>query len=215
MYEARQNKEKVSRRISSTVQKSNQQFVLKDKRATIQKYQLGTGNTRWTTIQGSNNKSCTFEECLYNYVEYNKGDRRQYGTGTQNPAAWNGWIKNQANRNNASQLHVINRRWGGLGDRNGHNIVPGSPTMNSHHLHQAEVFFDDHCFGGSGGQTALHNCRYECWATPSYPNNIDVTDTDLLYNDPDIFVRITDSDLGTIQDYSPINGDGLRICDCG
>ena len=215
MYEARQNKEKVSRRISPTIQKSVQQFVLKHRRTTIQKYELGTGQTRFTTIKGSNNKTCKFEECTYNYVKYNKNDIRQYGTGTKNPAAWAGWIRNQSNGNNASQLHVVNRRWGGLGDIDGKNIVPGSPAENSHHLHQAEVFFDNHCFGGSSGMVALRNCTYECWATPSYPDKIDVTHSNKLYDDPKIFVSITDRDLGTKKDYSPLKGTGLMICDGG
>lgn len=214
MYEARQNKEKVSRRISPTIQKSVQQFVLKHRRTTIQKYELGTGQTRFTTIKG-NGKTCTFEECMYNYVEYNKGDKKHDGSGTQCPAAWADWIRNKnSTGNNASQLHVVNRRWGGLGGIDDHNIVPGTPAENSYHLHQAEVNFDNYCFGGLNGKTALHDCKYECWATPSYPKEINVTNSDYLYDDPTIFARITKFESNKSKDY-PIYTpkQSLFICD--
>lgn len=177
----------------------------------IQMYTLGTGNTRTVNIKGKNN-NCSFEECTYNYIEYNKGDKRQQGTGTSNPASWAGWLVNRGRTRNATQLHVVNNRWGGLGGQSDKNIVPGSPGENSHHYHQAEFFFDEYCFGGSTGQTALHNCKYECWATPNYATSIDVSKGPIDFNDPTIFVKMTDEN-GSIQNYSPLNGTGLTVGD--
>ena len=178
----------------------------------VQRYKLGTGQTRMVTLKGAND-SCSFEECHYNYVEYNKGDARQAGTGTSCPANWAGWVKNKKGDRNATQLHVVNNRWGGLGGKDDKNIVPGSPAENSHHYHQAETVFDDVCFGGSSGKIAKDNCKYECWATPSYSANEDVSNGDLDFDDPKITVTITDN-TGAKTGYPVLNGaEGLALKD--
>lgn len=178
----------------------------------IQMYTLGTGTTRTVNVRGRND-SCSFEECLYNYVDYQVGDYRRDGTGTSNPAAWANWLVNRGRTRNATQLHVVNNRWGGLGGRTDKNIVPGSPSENSHHYHQAEVFFDNFCFGDSTGQTALHDCKYECWASPAYGTSIDVSNGSIDFNDPTIIVKVTDSVTGFKNDYSPLTGTGLTVKD--
>lgn len=177
----------------------------------VQRYTLGTGTTREVEIQGQRGKR-KFEECTYNYVEYKKGEPRQFGTGTSNPAAWADWVKNKGKTRNATQLHVVNNRWGGLGGINGKNIVPGSPAENSHHYHQAEVYFDNYCFGSSSGSLALHNCKYECWATPQYGPAVDVKGGEQDYADPAITVRITD-ERGVPYTYYVNLGGGLTLRD--
>lgn len=76
---------------------------------TIQRFQMGPSRYRTVKLVGMRG-NCSFNECVYNSVEYKIGDGRQNGTMTQYPAAWNRWIKNTNGRNNATQLHVVNRR---------------------------------------------------------------------------------------------------------
>lgn len=173
----------------------------------IQRYTYGKGATRNVTVTGANGTR-KFEECYYNFVEYKKGEKKQHGSGTKAPASWAGWVKNQGNGNNASQLHVVNARWGGLGGQNDGNIIPGSPAENSHHLHQGEKKFDD-CF--DGGNAAIDDCKYECLATPAYGTAVDVSKGAINVNDPTLSVYITDKS-GT-KNYPIGGGDGLRFVD--
>lgn len=178
---------------------------------TIQRFQMGPSQYRTVNLVGMRG-NCNFNECVYNSVEYKKGDRRRNGTITQFPAAWNRWIKNTNGRNNATQLHVVNRRWGGLGGREQNNIIPGSPVLNRNHYWQAERIFDTYCFGNFGN-VALHNCRYECFATPYYANNLNVTNIQMGCNDPNINVRITDLDTQEQTQIHVDNGTNILIQD--
>ncbi|ASS48207.1 MAG: hypothetical protein CHH17_05540 [Candidatus Fluviicola riflensis] len=155
----------------------------------IQCYTYGAGTTRKVTVQGVNDKN-VFEECTYNFVEFKAGEAKRDGSKTATPASWANWLTNKKGGNNATQLHVVNKRWGGLGGQGDKNIVPGTPAENSHHLHQAEKEFDK-CFNGS--DKAINDCKYECTVTPKYGTNVDVTGGDKDYGDPTISVDITDN----------------------
>jgi len=172
---------------------------IKASEETIQRYSLGIGKTRNVTVSGKA-KTKTFEECYYNFVEYKLGDPRgSNGTGTKSPAAWAGWLVNKKNGNNATQLHVVNQRWGGLGGSDDKNIVPGTPAENSHHLHEAEKKFDLACFGTTSpgpNATAIQDAKYECLVTPTYGQNVDVSTGSVDTGDPQINVNITAASNG-------------------
>ena len=155
----------------------------------IQCYTYGHGTTRTVTVTGANG-SKAFEECTYNSVTFNKGEAKRDGSKTTTPAAWANWLVNKKGGNNATQLHVVNKRWGGKGEHDQKNIVPGTPAENSHHLHQAEKEFDK-CFDGS--DKAINNCKYECTVTPKYGTSVNVSGGSKDYGDPTISVDITDN----------------------
>jgi hypothetical protein len=176
----------------------------------IQCYTYGTGATRSVTVKGSGTKQRTFEECTYNFVEYKKNDAKVYGSVTSTPAAWATWLVNKKGGNNATQLHVVNARWGGKGGKDDKNIVPGSPAENSHHLHEAEKKFDEVCFGGSSGTKAIQDAKYECTATPKYSALEDVSGGAKDVGDPTLKVTITAG--GTSTDYPVTDGvEGLIL----
>lgn len=171
----------------------------------IQLYTYGKGTTRNVTVTGKGSKTRTFEECTYNFVEFKKGEKKP-STGTvTGTAAWEGWLKNKKGLNNATQLHIVNKRWGGLGGKNDGNIVPGTPAENSHHLHEGEKLFDK-CFNSS--DAAINDCKYECSASPKYPTAVDVSGGDKAYGDPTLTVKITDNGSATIYPITD-GADGL------
>jgi hypothetical protein len=180
--------------------------------AAIQRYAIGSGANRTVTVTG-NSKSKSFQECTYNWVEYKSGDKiASTGTATTSPAAWATWLVNQGNGNNATQLHVVNRRWGGLGGTGDGNIVPGTPAENSHHLHGGESEFDMACFGTThpgSSATAQQNAKYECMVTPSYGTAVDVKAGAVNVADPTMVVRITTS-AGHV-DYPIAPGGGMKF----
>lgn len=178
----------VDHRAIATLQRKRQ-FAADHCQKPIQKYTYQAGTTRKVKIQGSG-KSCTFEECTSNRVEYKKDDAKQTGTST-GEASWKGWLVNTKGGNNATQLHIVNRRWGGLGGAADKNIVPGTPAENSHHLHEAETPFDRICFGGKDGTHAKKDAKYECTATPSYSTSEDVSAGEKKFSDPALSVKIT------------------------
>lgn len=156
----------------------------------IQRYAYGHGTTRTVTVTGANGTH-SFEECTYNSVTFNKGEAKpNSGTITKSPASWANWLTNKKGGRNATQLHVVNKRWGGRGEQDQKNIVPGTPAENSHHLHQAEKEFDK-CFDGS--DKAINNCKYECTVTPKYGTSVNVSGGSKDYGDPTISVDITDN----------------------
>jgi len=172
----------------------------------IQYYSYSSGTTRDVTVTG-NNSDMTFQECTENSVSFDKGDPYVDGTLTGD-AAWAGWLVNQANTGrNATQLHVVNRRWGGLGGATDGNIVPGSPAANSRHLHDAEKKFDE-CFSGG---VAKEDCSYECKAEPEYDTDVDVKGGVKKYSDPKISVKIKYN--GTTTPYSARLGGGIQFKD--
>jgi hypothetical protein len=173
----------------------------------IQRYTYQAGTTRTVKVSGAT-KSRSFEECTKNSVEFSKGDKKPDTGTTTGTAAWADWLKNQTNSNNATQLHVVNRRWGGLGGSGDKNIVPGTPAVNSHHLHEAEVEFDK-CFDSS--HKAINNCKYVCSATPAYGTAVDVSSGDVHHNDPAISVAITDN--GSTTNHSVTPGGGVTFKD--
>lgn len=194
--------------------KPQQSRVIQKGKTILQLFEIGPPNFRSVTLIGQNG-TCTFEECTYNSVKYECGENRCFGSETKNPAKWAGWIKNANGNRNATQMHVVNCRWGGSGEQDGKNLVPGSPSNNSHHYHDAEVIFDNYCFGGAHNNQALHDCLYECRVTPSYGQTINIQNSQVSFDDPKVEVRITDLKANKyIQDYSPIrDGVGILIRD--
>ena len=191
------------RKSISKVEKLNRSSTAQAK--LVQLYTYGPGNTRIVVVNGAGSKK-KFEECTYNFVEFNKGEKLP-STGTATgKASWKDLLVNVKGGNNASQLHVVNKRWGGKGGADEKNIVPGSPAENSHHLHEAEKKFDD-CFIGN---VAKDNCKYECWAVPEYNSCVNVSAGDLEFGDPTIKVRITSP--GAKNNYSVTPGpDGIKF----
>ncbi len=176
----------------------------------VQLYSYGSPTNRNVTVTGKKG-SKTFEECTYNKVEYKANDAKKDGTATSTPANWADWLTNNDNTNNATQLHVVNKRWGGLGGQDEKNIVPGSPKVNSHHLHEAEKKFDETCFGGSAGQKALQDTTYECTATPDYGTAIDVKNGPEVKKDPALKIKISTSKGSESIDVS--SGGGVSFKD--
>lgn len=174
---------------------------------TIQCYTYGPSTTRTVTVTGKANTR-TFEECTYNSVEFLAGEAMPAtGTATKAPAAWEGWLTNKKGGHNATQLHVVNRRWGGLGGAADKNIVPGTPAENSHHLHQAEVKFDE-CFDGA--KKAKNNCKYECSVTPSYGSAVDVKGGNVDCGDPTVVAKVTAGGVSTSYPVT-VGADGLTF----
>lgn len=153
----------------------------------IQLYSYARGTTRNVTITGAGGKSKVFEECTKNSVEYKKGESLVDGSVT-GEASWKGWLTNKKGGNTATQLHVVNKLWGGLGGANDGNILPGTPAENSHHLHQAENRFKE-CFDGS--KKAKEDCKYVCTATPKYGQAVDISGGPEEYGDPTLSCDIT------------------------
>ena len=91
-------------------------------------------------------------------------------------------------------------------------VCGDSSLRNSNHYNQAEKFFDTYCFGNFGN-VALHNCRYECFATPNYANNLNVTNIQMRCNDPNIKVTITDLDTQEQNLIHVDNGTNIFIKD--
>lgn len=174
-----------------------------------QLYTYNAGVTRTVTVTG-NNGTNVHEECTSNSVEFSAGDKKpNTGTLTTAPAGWANWLTNKKGGRNATQLHVVNKRWGGLGGVGDKNIVPGTPAENSHHLHQAEKEFDK-CFDGA--DKAINNCKYECTVTPKYGNAVDVRGGNVDHGDPTISVDITDNGVKTTHPVAD-GVDGLRFVD--
>ncbi|WP_430402740.1 hypothetical protein [Fluviicola sp.] len=172
----------------------------------IQFVTYGPETVRTVTMTRAGGVTNSFEECTKNSVEYAQGEKKlSTGTDTDSPAKWDGWLKNQANANNATQLHVVNQRWGGKGGKAEKNIVPGSPSLNGHHKGPEGKF--DECFGSD--DKALMNCKYECTATPAYGTDVDVKSGDVLCADPTVSVTITKN--GTPTTHPVAAGGGVKF----
>jgi hypothetical protein len=158
---------------------------------TAQLYAYGPGKTREVTVTGKN-KTIKFEECLQNSVEYKAGENARDGSVTGSPADWADWVKNNDGTRNATQMHVVNRRWGGLGKQKEGNITPGTPAENSEHSHQVEGVFDQTAFGvaKANGTAAVQGAKYVCYFEPKYGNAVDVSGGDKVFGDPDVWATI-------------------------
>jgi Domain of unknown function (DUF4157) len=158
----------------------------------VQCYTYGADNqTRKVKVTGAK-KDIEFEECTKNSVEFKAGDALpDTGTGTSE-AAWAGWLTSKDSGNNATQLHVVNKKWGGLGETDGKNLVPGTHAQNMAHLHQAEKKFKN-CFDNSN--KAINDCKYVCEAQPDYGQNINVNGKTVEHDDPKLIITITDNNV--------------------
>lgn len=157
----------------------------------IQRYAYGPGKTRTVTVKGKN-QTITFQECLENSVEYKAGENARNGTITSSPADWANWVKNNDGTRNATQMHVVNRRWGGLGGQKDGNITPGTPAENSEHSHQVESVFDQTAFGvaKANGTAAVRDAKYVCRFIPKYSDTVDVSNGDKQFADPEVWATI-------------------------
>jgi len=212
MQRASFEKNKPAQKVSAAIDNEPLQNRIANGNTVKQLFTYQAGTVRDVTVKGKN-KSVSFEECSYNSVEYKKNDpKNDEGTGT-GTADWAGWLTSNSTKNNATQMHVVNRRWGGKGGAKDGNIFPGSPAENSHHLHEAEHKFDEVCFGGTSGKTAIANCKYECSATPVYGQTVDVSNGDKAVADAKVSVTITNFDDGSTAVLPVKNGDGMTFED--
>lgn len=208
MYEARQLKHFINRQIGQDSKKSKKLSQTRISTAMIQRYEMGPNKKRTVNIYGKDGTIKSFEECLENKVSYKKGDDRRRGTET-GTAAWKDWIKDLGTGNNATQIHVVNKKWGGLGGQNDGNIVPGSQKLNSNHLNEAENKFEQICFESQN--TAICNCEYLCKVEPNYGDSIDLNCGEpKKYEDPQMTVTIT-KERKSDDPISISKGKGLEI----
>lgn len=168
----------------------------------IQRMTYGPSMTRKVKVEGDNSKSVEFEECLSNSVEYKAGEKLSSGSGT-GTAGWAGWLKDEGTGHNATQLHVVNERWGGLGEADKGNLLPGSQSLNMKHKKGEKLF--DACFDSSGAATK--DCKYECSAAPGYSNSSSITVSKSLGTE----VTATDPDMEVTVTYGGVKGSPVKI----
>ncbi len=205
MQHAASDKTEPAQKVSASIAKKPLQRVMTAGNTVRQLFSYGKGTTRKVKVTGNGTNECTFEECLSNSVEYSNGDAMHKGSRTSSPADWAGWLTVTGKSRNATQMHVVNARWGGEGGQKDGNIFPGSPAENSHHLHEGEKKFDEICF--NDGTTAIGDYKYECTAAPDYGTAVDVSKGPVAVKDPTVKVKITDTKTGKLELAATI-GDG-------
>lgn len=182
----------------------------------IQLYSYGPEETQEITVTGAS-EEVTFTVGSKNTVSFDKGDNMDhFGSDTQRPAEWKGWIDDQGTGNAATQMHLVNAEWGGEGRRGDPNIAPGSQNLNHNHLTDAEDVFrkefeaDEDADEGYAPQELTYTCEFE------YENTeIDLTeeeDGEYEMDDPEITVTI-DREDGTSDDLDVTPGNGIRFID--
>lgn len=176
-------------------------------RKCAQLYTAGTPTTKKINNKAKT-KSATI--CLENSVTYDKDDTKVDGTGTSTPAQWDGWIQEDYGSNlNATQMHVVNSRWGGKGDSASGNLVPGTASMNHHHTGQ-EHKFDTECFGGTNKTKAIKKCTYKCKMKDS--SHFDTADAGGKKEDPALEVVVTpDPGTAVTLDVKKGSSGGLKF----
>lgn len=171
---------------------TNQSNQINNKK-TIQRYSYQRGTNQSVTLksQKTNNKSITFDVCTYNQVHYDKGDKKQSGSGT-GTADWKGWLIDNGTNNNATQLHVVNMEWGGLGGAKDGNIAPGSQALNGKHKSPEGMYKS--LFNSSNIATAdiTYKCAFGKNEVLGY--NGQTIGNDVAINDPDIYCSISADD---------------------
>lgn len=157
----------------------------------IQLYQYNRGNTLNITLNsGTSNNSKTFEICTGNQVSYDKGDQRRMGTGT-GKADWQGWLIDNGTSNNATQLHVVNQEWGGLGGIADGNIGPGSQQLNGHHKGPETKYKNLFNKNGVAQYDMTYDCRFDYSSGNGLLNHNNSTITnDVVISDPVIYCDI-------------------------
>lgn len=143
MYEARQRKEKVSRRIDSTNGEVKQ-------RIKINGNPIQTKRTKGMSISPMKQiyESCpgtqNWQRCVYAEIVVPPNVTPFQGTGTSGAAPWKGLLFDSGygtKARAATRLHVINSNFGGFGGNNDGNLHPGSQQLNKNHLIYAEDKF--------------------------------------------------------------------------
>ena len=178
MYEARQNKEKVSRRIDSCGLKQAKQFriwkkepikMLVNEIAPIQRWSFLDKKYSSITLPDGNHASiCTSNTVvLYHYDSLNLAN----GSAPEYPAEWDGWLLDKGNGNNATQCHVINQNFGGSGKHLDHNLHPGSHTLNDNHKSQMENIIKKAFKEDVKGKEGTH-LEFTCNFQPSFNTNV-------------------------------------------
>ena len=153
----------------------------------VQRYKYQSGKTTSITLAGgTSNKNKTFEICMSNRVEYKKGDVRQTGTDT-GTASWKGWLIDSGTANNATQLHVVNQEWGGLGGAGDGNVGPGSQKLNGQHK-GPEYKYKNLFRQGKADYDMTYECKFGYGDLLNY-NNQTITNP-VQIADPTIYVEI-------------------------
>jgi hypothetical protein len=158
----------------------------------IQLYQYKKGNTMNITLNsGTTNNSKTFEICTGNQVSYDKGDQRRMGTGT-GKADWQGWLIDTGTSNNATQLHVVNQEWGGLGGTADGNIGPGSQQLNGYHKGPEAKYKNLFDKNGIAKYDMTYDCIFDYNKGDGLLNHNNSTiSNDVVISDPVIYCDIT------------------------
>ena len=182
MYEARQNKEKVSRRIEKNrktkqMEKSiNKQksihFISPTNRNILMRFAIGPSSSE--EIKGPFGQKANI--CTSNKVRLDSYDNlnqlyKAVGSRPQWPAKWAGWLLDEGNGKNATQCHVINQNFGGSGKHLDHNLHPGSQTLNHYHETQMEDVIKTVFENNVKGKEGTH-LEFTCNFQPSFNTNV-------------------------------------------
>ncbi len=165
--------------------------INKEKPLQLYTYQRGINQSVTLKSTKTNNKSVTFDICTFNQVHYDKGDKKQSGSATGN-ADWKGWLIDNGTNNNATQLHVVNMEWGGLGGAKDGNIAPGSQALNGKHKSPEGMY--KNLFDGNDKAKAdiTYKCAFDKNEVAGY--NGQTIGKDVPISDPDIYCSISSDD---------------------
>lgn len=202
MYEARQNKEKVSRRIDGDGM-TRQRIKINGNPIQMertQKMEITPMNQMYESCPGTQN----WKRCIHAEIVVPPNVTPYSGTGTSGVAPWKGVLFDAGygtNARAATRLHVINSNFGGIGDNDGGNLHPGSQRLNKNHLTYAEEHF----------KTWLRDDEYDN-STLSYSCSFDFPGTkkDNWYADPVIkCIMIAEGGKNDFFDVIVPQGDGM------
>lgn len=211
MYEARQNKEKVSRTIDGGGGARQQVFFLQ-KRSGIQQdeglIQRKRTQTEIITPRNQRYSNCPYtkewQRCTHSEIVIPKNVKPSLGTPTRDTPPWNGRLLDAGygNTRNATRLHVINKNFGGKGGNNDGNLHPGSQKLNSLHNTVVENKLKKYLDNDDYENTEIiYSCNFD-W---------DFTLENNFIEDPVITCSITSND-GQIRENDRVSGgDGLKI----
>jgi hypothetical protein len=181
----------------------------------IQLYSYKAGAINKVTVTGSAGTQKTFNETTANSVSYTAGEKCAQSGGTATGTAeWSGVVIDAGTGNAATQMHIVNKDWGGGGGHSDGNIFPGSQSLNGHHKVQENAFRK--LFTGANS-TAPVDMTYTCstsgpigdHAFPSGTKAPDVTLADHTVN-----VTVTDdTNNTTLLSQNVAAGPGMLLRD--
>lgn len=182
MYEAKQRKERVSRRIEesrmtregekSLDKQKSIHFVSLTNRNILMRHAIGPSS--FQEITGPSGQKANI--CTSNTVRLDSFDSldqlyKDIGSQPQWPAEWAGWLIDKSTGNNATQCHVINQNFGGSGKHLDHNLHPGSHTLNDNHKYQMENIVKKAFQEDVKGQENVY-LEFTCNFQPSFITNV-------------------------------------------